>query len=819
MKINHTKTVDFLIRTWLQMSAHQRALPLMALSALLLAATPSRGASVIQFTVTNCTVTEGCGRLEIPIQRQNDTNAVIGVEVNTLPKTALSGTHYTDLATNLTFLAGETQKIVSVSILNNGLVEGDKSFQVRLSQPTGGATLGWKTNLPVTIWDNDTGLHFYVPALTNDINAGQAVIKVARGDDGTNRVTVDYATTNGTAKAGEDYTATAGTLAFEPGEVLKSFIVPILNDALPEPSKIFKLVLSNPMGGGISSTGSIITVTLKNSDQIVQLDRANYYVGEEAAFVEIRVVRGESGLAGAVNFTTIDGTAKTGLDYAGLTNTLQFGAGERLKLVRIPILNDGLKEDIKGFRVTLSNPTGGVVIGTPRFATVQIFDNDPGVGFITNLFSVSESAGVAKVGVVRGNDALLNAFTADYQTADGTAKAGVDYEAVSGTLHFQANETLQTIAIPLWRNSAAKGPKNFKVTLNNASEGIPLGAAATQVKILHPGGYYPLPRPIGAQAKLRREEGVNLLSWEGEGVLQHADQVTGPWEDLPMVTSPYATQPSLPMGFHRILSTRPTEVYVPSGYDGKKPLPLILALHPMSGPGGGASANWMRGYFSLASLANSRGFLVCYPEGTVHATWGTFWNGPDFGSFAGDVDDSGYLRGVIEEIQRQYAVDPKRIYVTGASNGAAMAHRLAGDHADLIAAITAISNPTNYDPQSVHLSQPVHVLLIYGDDDNYQGGYADCCGLPVVAEAPGAVRTVQNWARLNGCTDPVVEAAPSIDLTPDVVGLDTTVLRYTQCPPGGAVELWTIKDGGHVPQLSDASIARIVDWLLAHPKP
>ena len=67
---------------------------------------------------------------------------------------------------------------------------------------------------------------------------------------------------------------------------------------------------------------------------------------------------------------------------------------------------------------------------------------------------------------------------------------------------------------------------------------------------------------------------------------------------------------------------------------------------------------------------------------------------------------------------------------------------------------------------------------------------------------PGAVKTVQIWAGYNGASDPVTDAAPSLDLTTDVAGLDTVVTRYTNCPPGGAVELWTINGGGHVPTLS-----------------
>ena len=161
---------------------------------------------------------------------------------------------------------------------------------------------------------------------------------------GTRPVSVDYATTNGTAKAGQDYTTTAGTIVFAPGEVLKSFTVPILNDALAEPAKTFRVTLSNPTGGAVLGTPALVTVTITDTDQVVQFDSAKYYAREEAEFVQIGVVRGESDSAATVDFTTSDGTAKAGLDYVGVTNTIQFGAGERIKRITVPILNDPLKE-------------------------------------------------------------------------------------------------------------------------------------------------------------------------------------------------------------------------------------------------------------------------------------------------------------------------------------------------------------------------------------------------------------------------------------------------------------------------------------------
>lgn len=84
---------------------------------------------------------------------------------------------------------------------------------------------------------------------------------------------------------------------------------------------------------------------------------------------------------------------------------------------------------------------------------------------------------------------------------------------------------------------------------------------------------------------------------------------------------------------------------------------------------------------------------------------------------------------------------------------------------------------------------------------------------------PGAVKTIQIWADYNGSSGPVTETATSMDLDQNVAGLDSVITRYTNCPPGSAVELWTINGGTHAPKPSSEFAPRVIDWLLAHPKP
>jgi polyhydroxybutyrate depolymerase len=159
-----------------------------------------------------------------------------------------------------------------------------------------------------------------------------------------------------------------------------------------------------------------------------------------------------------------------------------------------------------------------------------------------------------------------------------------------------------------------------------------------------------------------------------------------------------------------------------------------------------------------------------------------------------------------------------------------MAYRMACEHSDVIAAIASLAGVTFLEPSRCTPSAPVNVLHIHGTADTTvaYGGGVPPSGIPGPpanpVPFPGAGETVQIWAGYNDCRGPVTETGPSLDLDLDVPGLDTVVTRYTNCPPGGAVELWTINGGEHSPTLFTGNSAsefseQVIDWFLTHPKP
>ena len=263
------------------------------------------------------------------------------------------------------------------------------------------------------------------------------------------------------------------------------------------------------------------------------------------------------------------------------------------------------------------------------------------------------------------------------------------------------------------------------------------------------------------------------------------------------------------------IGDRRFEINVPEGYDGSKPVPLVVVLHGYGGNGAGAKE-----YFKLEAEARGRGFLTVHPDGTEDSSGKQFWNATDACCqlTATESDDSAFLTALIDRVEETFSVDPKRVFFAGHSNGGFMSYRMACEHADRIAAIVSVAGATFADVSACTPSQPVSVLQLHGTSDvviSFTGG-------SIVGDLyPAALTSVTTWAAYNGCdTAPEAGAASkSLDLDEYLAGKDSSVTAFAGCPAGGAVALWTIDGGSHQPALTTEFASRIMDFLLAHPKP
>lgn len=216
-------------------------------------------------------------------------------------------------------------------------------------------------------------------------------------------------------------------------------------------------------------------------------------------------------------------------------------------------------------------------------------------------------------------------------------------------------------------------------------------------------------------------------------------------------------------------------------------LPLVLVLH-----GGGGNAENAERMTGFSVKARREGFIVVYPEGTGRFRQKLLtWNAGHCCGYAMEhrADDVGFIRALIGRLVQEYPIDPKRIYVTGMSNGGMMAHRLGRELPDQVAAIApVVATVFGDEPKADY---PVSALMLNGMLDKavpYAGGapggrFNDSWdGVP----AKPALDQGAYWASTNSCAG---EAA-----TRDH---GSYIHWQYSCPAGKAVELYLLKDNGH----------------------
>ncbi|MCX6302823.1 MAG: alpha/beta hydrolase-fold protein [Bacteroidia bacterium] len=243
---------------------------------------------------------------------------------------------------------------------------------------------------------------------------------------------------------------------------------------------------------------------------------------------------------------------------------------------------------------------------------------------------------------------------------------------------------------------------------------------------------------------------------------------------------------------------RTFHIYIPSSYNESVQLPLVIALHGRGGNGESMILVTRKGFNRLAEKDE---FIVVYPDG-IELNWndGRMDEEANDRAHRENIDDVGFLSALIDSMIKDYNIDPKRVYVTGISNGAIMSYRLACEISNKIAAIAPVDgNIPVMLSRECYAARPVSVLAINNVNDPlvpYEGGniYSSIRKLNL-GKVLSVDESIGFWVSRNQCSPlPVVTEEPDTDPKD---GTRVTRKEYINNSDGTEVILYSVDGGGH----------------------
>ena len=421
------------------------------------------------------------------------------IDYTTTNGTATAGSDYTAASGTLTFAANTatlTQQI-TVTVTGDDVVEANETFTLDLSlntANTGSAVISDAQGLGTILDDDTAGITISDVSAAEGNTAGTTdfiftvTLDAADPDDD---ILIDYTTTNGTATAGSDYTAASGTLTFaaNTATLTQQITVTVTGDDVVEANETFTLDLSL----NTANTGSAVISDAQGLGTILDDDTAGITISDVSA--------AEGNTAGTTDFiftvtldaadpdddilidyTTTNGTATAGSDYTAASGTLTFAANTATltQQITVTVTGDDVVEANETFTLDLSlntANTGSAVISDAQGLGTILDDDTAGITISDVSAAEGNTAGTTDFIFTVTLDAADpdDDILIDYTTTNGTATAGSDYTAASGTLTFAANTATltQQITVTVTGDDVVEANETFTLdlSLNTANTG------------------------------------------------------------------------------------------------------------------------------------------------------------------------------------------------------------------------------------------------------------------------------------------------------------------------------------------------------------
>ena len=353
-----------------------------------------------------------------------------------------------------------------------------------------------------------------ITAAASVAEGGAVTLTVSRTSPSGVATAVNYQTANGSAIAGANYTAASGTLNFLATDTAKTISIATLNDGRYDGPLTFSVSIT-PAAADVAalSPGSSL-VTINEASAAPSFSIGTPAPAAEGGALTFTVTRtGATSLTQGVSYATANGSAIAGTDYTSEAGALTFAPAVTSQTFTVPTIHRINYEGTRSFTATLSNAGNGAAIGTAS-ATGSITDVDAAIGFSVNspatvlagspvTFTVTESGGPPGI-----------PFSVNYATASGTAVAGTDFTAVSGTLNFPVGTTTGNVTVSTMSARSDTNVRNFTLVLSGASGGAPITTATGTAGIQ---GLVVPPAPVISPATQSTSNGGFSLNWTNPG--------------------------------------------------------------------------------------------------------------------------------------------------------------------------------------------------------------------------------------------------------------------------------------------------------------
>ena len=448
-----------------------------------------------------------------------------------------------------TIPAGQTTSFINLRLNGDSTPEPDETFMVELFNISGAVFEGGAQRILATgfVLDDDGTAEKRVLTVANaelvEGNAGtqQMVFKVMLSRPASTALSFDYRTIDGSAQAGSDYAAASGVLSFAAGQTEAVVSVAVNGDAVAEAEEFFTLLVT-PQSAAVASmatgaganqglgyiTDEDVSATLPEvSLRGVRQNETNL------SYLLYEIVLSQPATSGVtLSWRTYNGTGNEAdmWDSNHSSGTFTIPAGQTTSFIKLRLNGDSTPEPDETFFAEIFNPVGAVLAGgVDRLRASGVVLDDDGTNnklvLVTGETRVVEGDddNTAAVFVLELSRASATPITLSYQTADGTALAGLDYVASSGSVTFDPGQTLAAVPVPVVADLDVEATESFGLVIAPnpalANGGAPIELVGT---IVTDDTQNP---PTGANDRYTAYSGLTLTANAGNGVLVNDNDI------------------------------------------------------------------------------------------------------------------------------------------------------------------------------------------------------------------------------------------------------------------------------------------------------